>query len=458
IDLYQDSGGVPQFLLNIVASTPDTGSFSWIPANSGLSANLNGLRIGVSLVGTPAILDRSTETFAIVPIAPTAFYINDGSTTNDQYTTAAGSNRATGLSPASPLPLLTTLMRSYTVGSGSTIFADNGSYNQFQPAVFSSVPSLGTGAGAALQGPTNANTGAAFTALGYANDGIIDVNDANFVTIKNVTLNNGLYGLWSLGGSQNLTLSHLTTSLAALDGVRVESDSSASSLDHVTSTGNGRDGIFIGGASATLSNINASSNASDGIFINGNFTSLTNSTADFNGADGYDFPNSGAAVITNNEGHNNQTGIFLNNPTPGTTTTLGSTNLSAGLGNIFHDNRSKGIEVALGVTVAGNTVYGQSTNGGIGIQIDNACTVTINVVWGNVIGINDTNNVNPVSFNRVFDNSSAGIALGGSSSTLGDVIYSNGVGLSILNAFSGPSPTAVNDLIYANTSAGISIT
>ena len=349
-------------------------------------------------------------------------------------------------------------MRTYPIGSGSTIFADTGLYNQFQAAVFSSVPSLGTGAGATLQGPTNPGRAAGFSALGYANDGIIDVNDANFVTIKNIGLSYGLYGLWSLGGSQNLTLSNVTAFQAAQDGVRIESNSSASSLDHINSTGNGHDGIFIGGTSATLSSITASSNAGDGIYINGNFTSLTNSTADSNGADGYDFPNAGAAVITNDEAHGDQLGIYVNNPTQSTTTMVGNTNLAAGQGNIFHDNLSKGIEVGIGVTVAGNTVYGQSTSGGIGIQIDNACIVTNNVVWGNAIGINDSNNANPVSYNRVFDNSSAGIALGGGSSTLGDVIYSNGVGLSIVDAFGGPSPIAANDLIYANASGGVSIT
>ena len=457
IDLYQDVGGVPTFLMTIASSAADNGSFSWIPANSGLSANTTGLRIQVSMVGTPAILDRSTEAFAIVPSNATAFYINDGSTTNDQYTTVAGNNRATGLSPSSPLPMLTTLMREYTIGSGSTIYADNGLYNQFQAAVFSSIPALGTGAGATLQGPTNANAGAAFLALGYADDGVIDVNDANFVTIKNVGLDYGLYGLWSLGGSQNLTLSNVSAFQAAQDGIRIESDSSASSLAHISSTGNGQDGIFIGGASATLSNIDASSNSGDGIYINGNFTSLTNSTADLNGADGYDFPNAGAAVITNDEAHNNLLGIYVNNPTQNTTTMVGNTNLAAGQGNIFHNNLSKGMEVGIGVTVAGNTVFGQSSSGGIGIQIDNACTVTNNVVWGNVIGINDSNNANPVSYNRVFDNSTAGIALSGGSSTLGDVIYSNGVGLLITNSFTGATPVAANDLIYANASAGVSI-
>ena len=37
IDLYQDGPNGPQFLLNIAASTLDTGSYSWIPANRGVN-------------------------------------------------------------------------------------------------------------------------------------------------------------------------------------------------------------------------------------------------------------------------------------------------------------------------------------------------------------------------------------------------------------------------------------
>ena len=114
--------------------------------NSGLSGNLSGLWIQVSLVSNSAISDRGSETFSIVSPG-TSFYINDGSITGDQYSTAAGSNRNTGMSPSSPLPMLTTLLREYTLNSSDTIFIDNGSYNTFAPAVFSSLSTLGTGAG-----------------------------------------------------------------------------------------------------------------------------------------------------------------------------------------------------------------------------------------------------------------------------------------------------------------------
>src|SRR5207302_4984953 len=36
IDLYQDGPNGPQFLVNIASAAPDTGSYVWIPGNSGI--------------------------------------------------------------------------------------------------------------------------------------------------------------------------------------------------------------------------------------------------------------------------------------------------------------------------------------------------------------------------------------------------------------------------------------
>ena len=61
-------------------------------------------------------------------------------------------------------------------------------------------------------------------ALGYANDGIIDVNDANFVTLTNLSLVGGEYGIWALGGSLSLTLSSISATAGAAGGIRIESE------------------------------------------------------------------------------------------------------------------------------------------------------------------------------------------------------------------------------------------
>ena len=82
-------------------ATPDDGEYVWIPsATSGDFKGVNfgtyGLRIQVSLVDNPTILDRSTETFT-VPEEGNSYYVDDGDNTNDEYTPlAVGSNRHTG--------------------------------------------------------------------------------------------------------------------------------------------------------------------------------------------------------------------------------------------------------------------------------------------------------------------------------------------------------------------------
>ena len=95
IDLYQDtpvsSGGPaePKLLLTITPSSANTGSYTWIPTTAQSPYGTYGLRIQVSLVGSPGVFDRSTEAFTI-PENGTNYYVNNSSTTSDQYTTAPG--------------------------------------------------------------------------------------------------------------------------------------------------------------------------------------------------------------------------------------------------------------------------------------------------------------------------------------------------------------------------------
>jgi hypothetical protein len=364
IDLYQDGANGPQFLATIASSVPDNGTYTWIPANTGLTYGTYGLRIEVSLVGNSAIDDRSTETFAIPPNGST-YYINDGSTSGDQYTTAPGSNRNTGLSPSSPLPMLTTLLRTYAINSSDTIYIDNGSYVTFQPAVFSSNPALGDGAGATVLGPTNSGTSATIAALGYTNDGVIDVNDASFVTMKNLTLIDGEYGLWVLNGSQNLTASYITAEDNLADGIHVDSTSTGAAMDHVTASDNGSDGVDVAGSVLTLSEMITDSNADEGIYVGSTFASITSSTSDHNGNAGYYLANAGSGVITSSEASFDTDGIDIGN-TAGGTSVVGNTNLSLNLGNIVHDTSGYGINASAlnsSVIVAGNTVYNIGDHG-----------------------------------------------------------------------------------------------
>ena len=74
IDLYQDGPDGPQLRANIAPATEDDGQFTWIAASSGLDYGTYGLRVQVSSVAQPLVVDRSTETFT-VPENTTTFYV-----------------------------------------------------------------------------------------------------------------------------------------------------------------------------------------------------------------------------------------------------------------------------------------------------------------------------------------------------------------------------------------------
>ncbi len=122
----------PKLLETIAASVSNTGSYTWNLTPAQVGYGTYGLIIQVSLVGDPAASSRSTEPFTI-PENGSTYYVNDGSTANDQYTTAAGSNRNDGKLPSAPLPDIDNVLRNYSLTAGSVINVDPGSYDEIDP-------------------------------------------------------------------------------------------------------------------------------------------------------------------------------------------------------------------------------------------------------------------------------------------------------------------------------------
>src|SRR5262249_19098221 len=147
-----DGPNGPQLLTNITPATPDTGSFTWVPASSGIDFGTHGLRVQVSLVGSAAVFDRSTEPFA-VPENTDTFYVNDATVNPGDLTTAPGSNRNTGKLPSSPKPNPNNILRIYSVGPGQTLSVDAGTYTLLAPLVLSTTSGIGDDAGFTLTGP-----------------------------------------------------------------------------------------------------------------------------------------------------------------------------------------------------------------------------------------------------------------------------------------------------------------
>jgi len=341
IDLYQNG----TFLTSIAASTPDTGSYSWIPQNTaGLTYGMHGLSIRISLANNPQVYDRSTENFTI-PENGSSYYVNDASQTNDVYTTAIGSNRNDGKLASAPKPMLSTLLRIYDLGGSDTVYVDTGNYADFAPIVLSGNPAIGKDQGVTITGPTNTADVAQINGLGFSGQPLFDINNANFVTLSHLTIGAGQYGVWVHDASSNFSGKYLTTINNVLDGIRLEADSSANdSLDHIVSYGNGRDGISVGGPGVNLSNSIGHNNLGAGIR----------------------YDNAGAATLTGNQSYLNKDGLVITNTTAGTTAVVGASDLTQNLGNIFHDNATYGVNASGAVSVVGNTVYDTASPGGPG--------------------------------------------------------------------------------------------
>ena len=435
IDLYQDTPQGPQFLLTITAATADTGSFTWIAANSGIAYGTYGLRVQISLVGNQTIESRGTETFT-VPENSTTFYVNDASTTNDEYTSAAGDNRNDGRTPAQPKPYLNNVLRIYTLGAGETVDIDNGTYPELYPTVISNVSGIGDDEGFIISGPTSATRTALFT---HANPltvaPLLNLNGADFMTLSHLSLTGGQYGLYAHGSSTNLAASYLTISGTSLDGMRVVENSNNLSLNHVTVTQSGGTGIYIDSSQAgAIHNSTSTNNVHYGLYLN----------------------NPGAFTIDSSEFANNgDNGLYVSNQVAGQTV-IGSSDLSLGIGNRIHDNAKDGIDAygsaASAVLVIGNAVYGQLNANRYGIFLSGA-SATRNVVHDNAYGIYNSS-TGTVDENRVYHNSQYGIFAATGSSIQRNVVYSNPVGILTGYQFRGP---IANNLVYANSLQGLLI-
>jgi hypothetical protein len=439
IDLYQDGPSGATLLTTITPGTPDTGSYLWTPQNSGIAPGTHGLHIVVSLASTPAANDRSTEPFAI-PEATNTFYVNDGSTANDDPAlgTAIGSVRNTGKTPDQPKPYPNNILRIYSVGPGQTLYVNTGTYNQLAPLVLSNTVGIGDDAGFTFTGPTDPTKVAA---LAQANPltiaPAIELNGASFMTIAHLTLSSAQTGLWAHNNSTNLAASYLTASGMSSDGFRIEAGSSSATLSHLTAANNGRNGILVGGSFAGLDHSLATGNAQSGIVLsNPGVAPVVANEASFNGGYGLSVTNSTQTTIT-----------------LGTVDLSGNGNAATAGGNLVHDNVQGGIFASGPTQVAGNTVDNQSRPGAAGIVLSSGASALNNVVHDNDTGILAYGTAT-ITGNRAYHNNQQGIRVTAASTVSQNVSYSNAIGI---EGDALRSASLTNNLVYANNTAGLLI-
>jgi parallel beta-helix repeat protein len=456
IELLRDTAAGPERVLTIAAATADDGEFTWIPGNSGIDFGTHGLRIQVSLVHDALVLDRSQEPFS-VPEDGDDYYVDDGSNAGDQYTPdAVGSNRHTGKTAQAPKPNPVNLLREYKLDSFSTVYVDAGDYPMIYSLAISGTFDLGLGLeeGFRITGPTDTSVAATLRPAipGDRSRALIELNDADFVTIEHLSLRDADRGLYVHSGSDAFSASWITAWGHRQDGIRIETSSPFSTLSHLTAYDNSTYGIYVSGAIGTFSHglaYNNGSTGTSGILIAGSVREFTDNVAYGNRGAGFILNQPGNSQILRNESYGNGLGMSVFN-TSGTAW-VGSLDLDAGDGNRIYDNSSNGLVVSgEGVHAVGNAVWGHRASGVAGITLNSGAQASYNLVYGNFHGIRAAGVAN---YNRVYDNIGTGIITG--SNLTGNIVYSNAEGI----VWSGSSSAVLrNNLVYDNTLLGLSVT
>ena len=455
IDLIQDGPDGPAFVLNIASGTADDGEFIWIPGNSGIDFGTHGLRIQLSLVHDLTVIDRSQESFS-VPEDGGNYYVDDGSNTGDQTTPgASGSNRHTGKTPDAPKPNPVNVLREYTLDSFSSLFVDTGDYPMIYSMLLSGSVDTGLGLdeGFLLSGPTNTAVAATlFPAIaGDRSRALVELNDADFMTVRHLSLRDADRGLYVRNGSDAFEASWITAWGHDQDGMLIESNSPFGTLDHLTAYGNTRFGIQVDGDFAAITDSLAYGNGNTGIYVTGGVDLFADNLAHSQTQSwGIYLGNPGNSQILRNESRDNRHGMFVSNGTG--MAWVGSLDLAAGNGNRVHDNNGTGLSLQFaGVHAAGNTVYGQDGANQVGLSLSSGAQATSNLVYDNHFGIDAFGAT--VTNNRVYHNSATGIQAN-QSSVNGNVVYSNARGV----VWSGSNAYSVrNNLVYDNSQGGFSL-
>ncbi|MCK4873492.1 MAG: right-handed parallel beta-helix repeat-containing protein, partial [Phycisphaerales bacterium] len=429
IDVYQVGGGKVADI-DIVPVT--NGSYSWSPASSGIAPNATDRYfIRITSVTTPTATDDSREGFSVPPSGP-SFYIDDTdvANTDDEYTPAAhGDNRNTGKTVLDPKANLLPMLRNYDLGPGDTVYIDTGDYIHVRNVLISGELGIGDDEGATFTGPTDLGKVAQIDRANPHDDSTnIELYDADFVTLRNLTLTGAERGLWVHSGSTNFTGENLIVGSNSEDGIVIESDAEASHVNALTAMNNGRYGIHISTTLATLSDSFAYNNTSYGMY----------------------FVNLDGAVVSNNTVYDNGSyGIYVTNTTAYDTVVIE--------GNDVYNNTSRGISASTNVRVVGNTVYDHTGVNEIGIEVGGGAIAEDNVVYGNYNGIT-TNHTGHIIDNRVYNNSNFGIYACYVSTVTGNHVYSNTYGIRTdwwsSSRFYGE---IANNLVYDSAVTGIHI-
>lgn len=372
---------------------------------------------------------------SLVPSAASTtrvFYVNDSSASNDFYALALGNDANSGLSPNAPKATVQDILTDYDLGPGDLILIDTGTYGTGTVTI-TAADEAATFAGA----PGGSNFNFAGTRF--------DLVDADFTMIYGLGFTgSGGTGIYVRSGTVNPSTNEIIRNnrfTGASTAIQI-SGGDAHLIEGNTISGSGQYGVYltldgsatvrgntISGRTYAIQAEGSPGSSGDQLLVESNTLSTGS-----NGVNTGSWSNS----VTLSQ---NQVSGFSSYGIYASTNSLIQGNSVSNSGVGIHSQAS-------GSQVMGNLVYqnttGMSGSGTFGGTDWSAASV--NEVYSNVTGIRPSAGA-MVQFNRIRDNTGAGIIAASSTSIYHNLLYRNaGQGI-LVDAASGVS--IVNNTIHA---------
>ena len=205
---FSDDGGKTwkyTIATNIYIDQIDRGGCAWSTTNYP-STSMGAWKI--ELAGNTNIFSR-TETLFAIKNEPAKYYVNDGATEGDVYCTAAGKASNDGLSPATPMLSLETLLGRYKVEPGDTVYVDTGTYPRSSTLTIA-ISTPGATNNLVIQGSTNEAAGGTVFTNSSASS-VIELTGSQRIEMRDFRLEGGNTGL-ALNSSSSNRFYHVTSS------------------------------------------------------------------------------------------------------------------------------------------------------------------------------------------------------------------------------------------------------
>ena len=267
---------------------PPAGTFIW---DISVATSSPLCRVSItSNQGSPPATDQSGRDFRTR--STMVYYVNDSSTTNDEWCTAPGDDSNSGILPSTPKATVQAVLDTYDLEPGDVVRIDTGTYNLASNIVVGSGDGGSSAAPVAFQGSPY---GVTFNRGSTGSSSYGWQIDAGYVTLTTATsskypgvaqslmkVTGGNYGVRA--GGSNCLVSRLNASGNSNIGVYV---STAGIVANCLATGDGR-GVYCGASSVTVRNCTISGSGAYGVDCSGyGGTTLSNNIIVADGAGRY---------------------------------------------------------------------------------------------------------------------------------------------------------------------------